>query len=66
MILPIKKTYFMINNIYFYTKYKFYSIIIVYMCMKLLPRDLNSNSCPPYPTSTYTYGVTILKKLVTY
>ena len=29
------------------------------MCVKLLPRDLNSGSCSPHSTSTYTCGVTI-------
>ena len=28
------------------------------MCVKLLPRDLNPDSCHPHPTSTYTCGVT--------
>ena len=29
------------------------------MCVKLPPRDLNPDPCPPHPTSTYTCGVTI-------
>ena len=31
----------------------------MYMCVKLPLGDLNSGPCPPYPLSTYTYGVTI-------
>ena len=29
------------------------------MCVKLLPRDLNPDPCPPHPINTYIYGVTI-------
>ena len=29
----------------------------------LLPGDLNSSSCPPHPTNTYTCRVTIASKV---
>ena len=29
------------------------------MCVKLSPRDLNPNPCPPHLTCTYICGVTI-------
>ena len=28
------------------------------MCVKLPPRDLNPDHCPPHPTNTYTCEVT--------
>ena len=31
--------------------------------MKLPPKDLNPNSCPPHPTSTYTYRVTTVPRV---
>ena len=33
------------------------------MCVKLPLKNLNSNSCPPYPTSTYNYEVIIKPKM---
>ena len=33
------------------------------MCVKLPLENLNSNSYPPYPTSTYTYEVIIKPKM---
>ena len=35
----------------------------MYMRVKLLPRDLNPNSCLPHPTSTYTCRVTTAPKV---
>ena len=49
---------------FFYTRLKFYSSLIkLYMCMKFPPRELNPNSYPPHPTSTYTCGLTIVSKM---
>ena len=33
------------------------------MYVKLSPEDLNPGLCLPYPTSTYTYGVTIASRV---
>ena len=33
------------------------------MYVKFPPRDLNPGLCPPHPTSTYTYGVTIATRV---
>ena len=33
------------------------------MCVKLPPKDLNSNPCPPHPTKTYTCRVTIAPRV---
>ena len=33
------------------------------MCVKFPFRDLNPNPCPPIPTKTYTYEVTIMPML---
>ena len=33
------------------------------MCVKLPPEDLNLDPYPPYPTSTYTCGVTIAPRV---
>ena len=33
------------------------------MCVKLPLGDLNPNHCPPHPTITYTYGVTVALKV---
>ena len=33
------------------------------MYVKLLLRDLNPGPYPPYPISTYTYGVTIVPRM---
>ena len=35
----------------------------VYICVKLPSEDLNHDSYPPYPTSTYTCGVTIAPRV---
>ena len=35
----------------------------VYICVKLPSEDLNYDSYPPYPTSTYTCGVTIAPRV---
>ena len=34
------------------------SLIKIYMCVKLLPRDLNSGPYPSHLTSTYSYRAT--------
>ena len=34
-------------------------LMYVDMCVKLISKNLNPSFCPPYPTSTYTYRVTI-------
>ena len=36
-----------------------YPNLSVYICVKLLPGNLNPSPYPPHPTSTYTYEVTI-------
>ena len=33
------------------------------MCVKFPSEDLNPDSYPPHPISTYTYGVTIALKV---
>ena len=33
------------------------------MCVKLFSRDLNPDLCPPHPTSTYTYEMTIAPRV---
>ena len=33
------------------------------MCVKFPLGDLNPDPCPPHPTNTYTYGVTIAPKM---
>ena len=33
------------------------------MCVKLPPKDLNPNSCPSHPTSTYIYKVIIAPRV---
>ena len=33
------------------------------MCVKLAPRGLNPDLCPPHPTSTYTCGATIAPRV---
>ena len=33
------------------------------MCVKFIPRGLNSGPCSPHPTSTYICGVTIVPKV---
>ena len=35
----------------------------MYMCVKLLSRDLNLSPYTPHPISTYIYGVTIVSKM---
>ena len=35
----------------------------MYMCVKLPPKNLNSDPYPPHSTSTYTYRVTIAPKV---
>ena len=33
------------------------------MCVKLPPKDLNLDPCPPHLTNTYTYKVTIAPRV---
>ena len=33
------------------------------MCVKFPPENLSSGSCASHPTSTYTYGVTIVPRV---
>ena len=33
------------------------------MCVKFPPKDFKPDPCPPHPTNTYTYGVTIILKM---
>ena len=57
--------FFKMKYIYIYLyKIEFYSsLILVYMCVKLLPRDLNPGPYPPHSTSTYTCKVIIAPKM---
>ena len=41
----------------------YFSLIQVYMCVKLLPGDLNSSHFPPHPTSIYICEVTIAPRM---
>ena len=34
-----------------------------YICVKFPFENLNSGSCPPYPTNIYTYGVIIAPQI---
>ena len=56
----ILKMRYLFIYLFFYIRLKFYSsLVLVYICVKLPPKDLNSGSYPPHPTSTNTCRVTI-------
>ena len=56
----ILKMRYLFIYFFFYIRLKFYSsLVLVYICVKLPPKDLNSGYYPPHPTSTNTCRVTI-------